>query len=164
VRSSRITLLLFSSAACGCAPAPEERAAAACEIFIKDQLKAPATYRRISSSLSRGEDGIYVVFVTYDAQNAFGVPLRSHQTCRFSPGKDGALPDSAALDANVRSAIFNSAIESSERLLHQLNQMGDAMYMSPEPSREHECCLSSGAAPQNPQSTNSQEKPGATDQ
>lgn len=53
----------------------------ACEVEIKSTLKAPSTYRRISSA------GLTeTVFVEYDSENEFGVPLRRKVACEVSHG------------------------------------------------------------------------------
>lgn len=51
-----------------------------CDQAIQDKLRAPATFRRISYSgqMISGR-GFYEI--TYDAENSFGVPLRSHGWC-----------------------------------------------------------------------------------
>jgi hypothetical protein len=60
-----------------------------CDEAIKAQLKAPATYRRISG------DGSYGIFnITYDAENSFGVPIRSKGMCFVNDGKASWLEDS----------------------------------------------------------------------
>lgn len=53
----------------------------ACDLAIQARLKAPATYERISAS---GSEGTF--YITYDAQNAFGVPLRSFGSCEVTGG------------------------------------------------------------------------------
>lgn len=64
---------------------------AQCDEGAKQYLKAPATYRRIAPVASldalprastRGDT--FTVEITYDAQNSFGVPIRSTGTCRVS--------------------------------------------------------------------------------
>lgn len=53
----------------------------ACDEKIKETLKAPSTYNRVSSS---GTAGIYTV--SYDAANSFGAPIRSEGICTVSQG------------------------------------------------------------------------------
>ncbi len=50
----------------------------ACEDAIKEHLKAPATYERIDYTDYRQS-----LRITYEAQNSFGVPLRSSGYCRI---------------------------------------------------------------------------------
>lgn len=47
-----------------------------CDAAIKARLVAPSTYERVSSTGSEGQ-----VYVTYQAQNALGVPLRNMGIC-----------------------------------------------------------------------------------
>lgn len=54
-----------------------------CDDAIKDTLKAPATYKRIDfTGAYQKESPSY--YITYDAENSFGVPLRSSITCYLS--------------------------------------------------------------------------------
>lgn len=58
-----------------------------CDEIIREDLKAPATYRRVKGSDFHSEAGSY--FLTYEAENSFGVPLRSRAICninRHGPG------------------------------------------------------------------------------
>lgn len=50
-----------------------------CDEIIKTRLMAPSTYRRIDSGSFYSEQGVYLI--TYEAVNAFGVPLRSKGLC-----------------------------------------------------------------------------------
>lgn len=67
-----------------------------CDEAIKNQLKAPATYNRINSP------GYYstIYDITYDAQNAFGVPLRSHGWCEFDKSHEHATWTEALVNTN----------------------------------------------------------------
>lgn len=51
-----------------------------CDDAIREQLKAPATYRRISPSVWEVANS-YVSKIEYDAQNSFGVPIRGRGVC-----------------------------------------------------------------------------------
>lgn len=55
---------------------PEQASLRACEVEIKSQLKAPATYKRVEAQAFTS-----MVSVTYDAANSFGVPIRSSGFC-----------------------------------------------------------------------------------
>lgn len=81
----------------------------ACEAYIQDGLRAPSTYKRIGieeasvpatyeERISLGADPrlmaiakkhkfpvepLYALTISYDAQNAMGVPIRSKQVCMF---------------------------------------------------------------------------------
>lgn len=59
---------------------PENVVLRRCDNAIMAQLKAPATYNRISSTGTM-VDGRGLYEITYDAENSFGVPLRSHGWC-----------------------------------------------------------------------------------
>lgn len=50
-----------------------------CDAAIKDQLKAPATYNRVSPTWWNATSS--VTHIEYDAQNGFGVPVRGRGTC-----------------------------------------------------------------------------------
>ncbi len=50
-----------------------------CDLAIQATLKAPSTYERIVVS-----GGAPTFYVTYEAQNSFGVPLRSSGVCEVA--------------------------------------------------------------------------------
>ena len=58
----------------------EQRGMRDCDRAIQKTLRAPATYNRIAGELDAGSD--YMFSITYDAENGFGVPVRSTGTCR----------------------------------------------------------------------------------
>jgi hypothetical protein len=101
---------------------------AACEAFVQTRLKAPSTYQRVSvdghdeqldwpeyrqrfpealpiekAAVDAGHMGSRDLALTYEAQNALGVPLRSTEICRFQLFK-GKLtnPDTAVTYARSR--------------------------------------------------------------
>lgn len=61
---------------------------AQCEAAIKDQLRSPSTYKRIDVRdqlvVERGQ-GLKVrrFEIDYDADNAFGAPIRADAVCEF---------------------------------------------------------------------------------
>ena len=57
-----------------------ERPIWVCERAIKDDLKAPSTYRRISAE---GSGNFYII--VYDAANSFGIPIRGKGSCYIDP-------------------------------------------------------------------------------
>lgn len=68
----------------GCA---ERRALHACDGAIQSQLKAPSTYHRISNgSIDAADNGPIRIKITYDADNAFGTPIRGQGYCEYHPG------------------------------------------------------------------------------
>jgi hypothetical protein len=69
-----------------------------CDEAIKATLKAPATYQRImDDQLSSFASGDSSFRITYDAQNGFGVPIRSRGFCTVNADRSGAewvqMPD-----------------------------------------------------------------------
>lgn len=112
--------LLFPLAGC------EKATVTTCEQFIRGGLSAPTTYKRIGIKessrtatneelLALGKDprmiafskrysipagGLHSVVIEYDAQNSFGVPLRSKQICLF----EGEKPVQAMLDTGLSKA------------------------------------------------------------
>lgn len=54
-----------------------------CDEEIQSQLKAPSTYERINS-MDWGAGAKNSFRITYEAQNSFGVPLRSNGVCTVS--------------------------------------------------------------------------------
>lgn len=106
-------VLVGSQLLSGCNPF-EQPLISACEESLKERLKAPSTYRRISATedeknLTRAEynqhlsgqspsvrdislkwfdEGKdkpmrFIAFIEYDAQNAFGVPIRDVTKCEY---------------------------------------------------------------------------------
>lgn len=60
--------------------APEREGWRICEDAIMKTLKAPATYKRVEGPETYAvSDDMFRI--TYDAQNGFGVPLRSTGSC-----------------------------------------------------------------------------------
>ena len=82
---------------CGCNSA-QSQAVQACEVFIKERLRSPSTYNRISGdSLGPAfeSDGRRVKMVTleYDAANAYGTPIRGSQQCIFEVDAKGKFKE-----------------------------------------------------------------------
>src|SRR5690606_13393316 len=58
-----------------------------CEGYVLKGLRSPATYNRIEANAylpTPGEKQVISVFITYDAENPFGTPLRSIEHCEFA--------------------------------------------------------------------------------
>lgn len=122
----------------------------ACEEFLKESLRSPATYKQVRADIYDepitpeklttlggrpwgGETlAIRKVFVEYDAENAFGAPIREAQLCGFVL-RNGTLPDSNGLKAAVALA---SAKRSYQRVKESVGQ-ADPEYQEPE----YSCCL-----------------------
>lgn len=64
---------------------------ATCDDAIRRTLKAPSTYRRIDAS----DDG-NLIEIEYDAENLFGVPLRSKGTCLLDGNGAASWPEAPA--------------------------------------------------------------------
>jgi len=54
----------------------------ACEAIAQAAVSAPSTYVLVSS-VERKLIGATSIDLAFDAQNAFGVPIRAHMTCEF---------------------------------------------------------------------------------
>jgi hypothetical protein len=83
-RSGALAPVLLFATLAACSSPPEVQA---CENYIKGIVDAPSTYRRASvSSVATTENGkpIQSVLITYDASNAFGVPMRDMKVCTFA--------------------------------------------------------------------------------
>jgi hypothetical protein len=103
---------------------------------------APATYKRVSSSLTVDQMGRHVVFVTYDAHNAFGVPIRSHETCTFAAADDGELPGAQALNSAARDVLLQDAMTRSNETLERVGAIERGEGYAEAPSRQRpQCCL-----------------------
>lgn len=90
----------FSSGGHSAPPEPTaDGAVAACEGFVKDRLKAPATASFGVEQVSK-KDRTYVVANTVDAENSFGAKLRMNYACTVTANADGGwhLDSLAGLD------------------------------------------------------------------
>lgn len=61
-------------------PEPRDVGLEACEREIQSTLRAPSTYRRVSATSGPN------YHISYDAENAFGVPMRGSGFCEHSGG------------------------------------------------------------------------------
>lgn len=62
----------------------------ACDSAIKAELKAPATYNRVSPLFLEVLSGQSVDMIEYDAANSFGTPIRGKGYCVANEANDGA--------------------------------------------------------------------------
>lgn len=69
---------------------PRYRALAICDEAIQAELKAPATYVRVKPSFWEADVGVGSIPMSYDAQNSFGVPVRSSGRCLLSYDRSSA--------------------------------------------------------------------------
>ena len=87
-RDKLIVIAVLAAFAVGCFClywfSPQQVGLRRCDEAIKQQLKAPSTYKRISGRPEMGSD--YIFDITYEAQNSFGVPIQSHGECRSYDG------------------------------------------------------------------------------
>lgn len=60
----------------------------ACEGIVQDNLTAPATYRHIKTERYGADSTLESVYITFEAQNRMGVPLRGTSHCTFAPSTD----------------------------------------------------------------------------
>ena len=96
---SAVSLSLLCSA-CG------DRAVKACEAFIAEGLRSPSSYRRVEvndslkkltpdpkakSIVDRMQGYEREILITYDAPNAFGVPIRGMELCTFDAHENGDM-------------------------------------------------------------------------
>jgi hypothetical protein len=93
----RLASLVIPLMLCSCDSA-QSQAVQACEVFIKERLRSPSTYKRISGdSLGPAfeSDGRRVKMVTleYDAANAYGTPIRGIQQCVFEVNANGTFKE-----------------------------------------------------------------------
>jgi len=78
----------------GCNLLPGNQAIQACEIFIKERLRSPSTYKQIDAEYSgvtfkSDNRDVRMVTIEYDAANAYGTPIRGNQQCVFEINKNG---------------------------------------------------------------------------
>jgi hypothetical protein len=80
----------------GCGPSPsvarEREMVAQCEAWLQAKLVAPSTYKQIRVTVGIPDEKTQRqdVFVTYDAANSFGTPIRGLEHCQFPYGAEEA--------------------------------------------------------------------------
>ncbi|MEA3033983.1 MAG: hypothetical protein QOH86_1999 [Sphingomonadales bacterium] len=137
---------------------------AACEQFTKSGLRSPATYRRAEVKtvdekvtpeelLSRRGDrpddparqlfldaykgdnlGVRNVIISYDADNAYGTPIRGQQICMFQLRNGQLTDDEKALQSRVKSA-------EADRDFRALARSGGLPNQGPLDVPDKPCCL-----------------------
>lgn len=87
-------LLLFMFAGCG-----EDPAIRQCEDYAVAKLRSPSTYKRAEAYGFVTDDHVpkYLVFLSFDAANAFGTPVRETQYCTY-PLRNGAPDTTGYID------------------------------------------------------------------
>lgn len=135
-----------------------------CEEYVKDGLKAPSTYKRIGardtaapvSATDLKKLGVemrsdptwqtnywlHTVSITYDAENSFGVPVRSGEVCTLM--EIGAEPDRSR-PTKADQALVNISVSGAKirRILRQQVEAGalDNSDGHIEMDPRHPCCL-----------------------
>jgi hypothetical protein len=92
---------------------PSSRATRACETFIKERLRSPSTYKPAKTEFSgvafkSGGQSVKMVTIDYDADNAYGTPIRDSQQCLFAVNETGNFVDSD-LDHVAKMSAIGSA-------------------------------------------------------
>ena len=114
----------------------EELAAQACEAFIAEGLKAPTTYKRVSVANPPHEAGksFRYVALTYDADNAFGTPIRGGQVCAFKVDpKTGEYPDGGLMKSYA-------GLAHSQKTLRDVQAM-TGNKVDERPTGAFDCCV-----------------------
>lgn len=85
-------LILMAGCAGEGAPSNEEKLIAECEQWLKERLRAPSSYKRVSATAAIPDEAEsrQSVFIEYDAVNAFNAPLREIAQCDFPYGPEEA--------------------------------------------------------------------------
>ena len=103
----KLVLLALYLGLVGC-NSPQSHAIKACEIFIKERLRSPSTYKKVRNDsigpvfVSEGRN-VKMINIEYDAANAFGTPIRGSQQCMFQVDKGGKFSDDIEFAAKMAS-------------------------------------------------------------
>jgi hypothetical protein len=97
---------LIAATLCGCADAGQSAAVDVCEGDLLKTLRSPSTYNQVQASVSppEFEPKVWTVSITYDADNAFGTPVRGGYFCAFKANADGDLPSKIEMEADALNA------------------------------------------------------------
>lgn len=104
----RAVWLLGVSVLAGCTP-PEVKN---CEGELLTELRSPSTYKRATAQVveePRDAPKEIVVYISYDAANIYGTPVREMKVCRY-PAKNGK-PDFATKEAQETADLERQAAE-----------------------------------------------------
>ena len=161
----RVIIVLVGIVLAGCNELASDwsTAQSACEAYVGELLKAPSTYKTIKASHSinrltkeqflqlsplrtMGEvgeksvdlmkaPGVHTVILQYDAENSFGAPLRSYESCDFLMGDvtKGEYEDHDLLFAAKHKATMETLTAS-------------IASMKGENAKEGGCCLADGVS------------------
>lgn len=116
-RAAALIVGLFGLSISGCdaLTSNEEHAFRVCEGYVKEGLRSPSTYSRVKaiSNIPRQGSGVRTVHLEYDADNAFGTPVRGYEMCAFKVNDDGDFPGKSTLELGASVA----AVERSQKEL-----------------------------------------------
>lgn len=136
MRYVSIVAVAFALAGCDAVTSGEEIAAQACEGFIAGNLRSPSTYKRIEAVGGPHDPGeaFRFVSITYDADNAFGTPIRGAQVCAFKVDpKTGKFPSRVMLESSVSMA-------KAENTLREVQSLGGQKPRE-RPVGAFDCCV-----------------------
>jgi hypothetical protein len=107
------------AAFCGCSASND--AIEVCEEQVLQALRSPSTYKRVSAEASPPLPGqsAWVVSISYDADNAFGTPVRGGYLCAFKASDDGKLPTKTEMETAAilaRTAAITNPEQNPQRL------------------------------------------------
>lgn len=118
-----------------------------CESTIKANLRSPSTYKRIKADtllMDAQKPAEVWVSIEYDADNAFGTPIRGTEICKY-PAKDGRadlarynreLSEQAGKDADgALAAASQAASEAAAAASAAAKAAGDAAALPPKVQR-----------------------------
>lgn len=104
IRSICLMFIVLSTLP-ACSPT-KDAAINACEVFIKERLRSPSTYKQVGVDYSgvtfksQGRD-VRMVTIEYDAANAYGTPIRNDQQCLFEVDSKGNYTEDPAHAASM---------------------------------------------------------------
>ncbi|WP_422057705.1 hypothetical protein [Sphingomonas sp.] len=136
-----IRAVLVLAALGGCASAsPEDDAIAICEARLLEKLRSPATYVRVKATVGQTDPGYKVAFITYDAANAFGTPVRGLDSCVFKLDATGELPSKGEMQ-------LDAITSDTERLERQQRRGGESEQFVIGNVIVGDCCVPAAKAP-----------------
>jgi hypothetical protein len=126
---------LALASGCDDTPKRKEGATLACEAYVKDGLKAPSTYSRVSASSNIESKELGSVSIEYDAENSYGVPLRGRQSCAFKLDEEGKWPEPWAANFAAEGSVL-------EKHTRSINSPGNPdSDLKATGSSGYDCCL-----------------------
>lgn len=137
MRYYSIIALAFVLTGCEAWQSDEEQAAKACESFISDALRSPSTYKRVNATHAPHKTGaaFRYVAISYDADNAFGTPIRGAQVCAFKVDpQTGDYPHGDLMESSARLARAEMRLREAQELAGQK--------LPTRPIGAFDCCIS----------------------